>query len=118
MGEQAHKETFSVGRQAGASPSEHRYYVLILFDISSQKKYRLLMKLLKRYGIRIQKSVFEAQLKASQIKKLTASAKRLMSSQRYYDPDDKMRIYKIAGNCEVTVFVAHEGSTVEQNVFF
>ena len=74
--------------------------------------------MLKRYGTRIQKSVFEAQLKMSQIKALTASAERLMSSQRYYDPDDKMRIYKIAGNCDVTVFGACEKITVEQNVFF
>ncbi len=55
--------TLSLGRIAGASPAENRYYVLVMFDIADPKKYRLLMRILKRYATRIQKSVFEAQLK-------------------------------------------------------
>lgn len=118
MGEGSGKTVFSVGREAGASPSDHRYYVLIMFDISSAKKYRLLIRLLRRYGTRIQKSVFEAWLKMVQIKNLIFMLDKLMNSQRYYNPDDNIRLYKIAGNCDVTVFGSCIQPVTEQNIFF
>ncbi len=27
-----------------------------------------------------------------------------MANERYYDPKDKIRIYRVAGNCELTIF--------------
>lgn len=98
------KTIFSPGRRLGSSPSEHRYYVLILFDIVDAKKYRLLMRVINRYAKRIQKSVFEAQLKPKQIREMTESIEKLMAADRYYDPDDNVRIYRIASSCDVTVF--------------
>lgn len=95
--------TLSLGKTGGASPAESRYYVLVLFDIANTKKYRLLMRILKRYATRIQKSVFEAQLKPRQIKDMTDAIRGLMASERYYDSDDNVRIYRIAAHCEVTV---------------
>lgn len=118
MGEGSNRSVFSVGRDAGASPSEHRYYVLVMFDISSPKKYRLLIRLLGKYGTRIQKSVFEAQLKMTQIKNLIFLLDKLMNAQQYYNPNDNIRIYKISGNCDVTVFGSCNHLMTEQNIFF
>ncbi|NHM16474.1 CRISPR-associated endonuclease Cas2 [Eggerthellaceae bacterium zg-887] len=118
MGDRLKKTEFAPGRITGASPSENRYYVLILFDISNQKKYRALVKILKRYGLRIQKSVFEAQLKTPQIRDLVLSIEALMGSERFYDPGDNVRVYKIAGNCDVVAFGSCGTSILEENIFF
>ena len=107
----------TLGKYRGASPGDDRYYVIVFFDISNSKKYRMLLKVLKSYGSRIQKSVFEAQLKKSQIKELLASIEKLMASERYFDPADNIRLYKIAGNCEATVFGSCENNFLEDNIF-
>ncbi len=106
------------GKLNGASPAEDRFYVMILFDISDQKKYRILIKILNRYCLRVQKSVFEAQLKMTQIRQLTSLIERLMSSIRFFDPNDNVRIYRISGNCTATVFGECKSSMVEENIFF
>lgn len=107
----------TVGRTAGSSPAETKYYVLVFFDITNSKKYRLLMRILKRYATRIQKSVFEAHLKPRQIKEMTDAIQRLMSSERYFDPDDNIRIYRISARCDVTVFGACGAGEAEDDIF-
>lgn len=107
----------AVGKISGSSPSESAYYVLILFDISDSKKYRILTRLLKRYGTRVQRSVFEAQLRQAQLKELISAIDSIMLSERFYNPDDNVRVYRIASNCEVTVFGRYESSLVEEDVF-
>jgi CRISPR-associated protein Cas2 len=111
------KSELSLGKTSGASPAEDRFYVIVFFDISEAKKYRALTKILKSYGNRIQKSVFEAQLRRAQIKNLIAAIEKLMTSERYYCATDNVRIYKIAGNCEVTVFGVYESNILEENIF-
>lgn len=108
---------FLAGRVAGASPAESSYYVLVLFDIADAKKYRLLMRILKRYARRIQKSVFEAQLKPKQIREMTDAIEKLMRSERFFDPDDNVRVYRIASNCDVTVFGNCTMAGVESDIF-
>ena len=111
------KTQIAVGKTTGASPAESAYYVLVLFDISDAKKYRKLIGILKRYGTRVQKSVFEAQIKMSQIKELAGAIEHLMLSARFYNVDDNVRIYKVAGNCEVTIFGRYESNLTEENIF-
>ena len=104
-------------RVAGATPSESSYYVLVLFDIADAKKYRLLLRILKRYARRIQKSVFEAQLKPRQIREMTDAIEKLMRSEKFYDPDDNVRVYRIASNCDVTVFENCNTMGTESDIF-
>ena len=111
------KTEVSLGRIAGSSPSDNTYYVVILFDISEPKKYRLLIKILNRYATRIQQSVFEGQLKQSQIKNLLKSLEKLMSSTRFYNEDDNVRVYKISGNCTATILGDYQSSLQEENIF-
>lgn len=106
------------GKIKGASPSEDRYYVIVLFDISDAKKYRLLLKILLKYSSRVQKSVFEASLRNSQIKDMVGSIERLMASARYSNPQDKVRVYKIAGDCEMVVFGTCENANLSDDIFF
>lgn len=111
------KTEVSVGKRAASTPSESTYYVLVLFDISDSKKYRCLTRILKRYGTRIQKSVFEAQLRLSQIKELTGAIEKLMVATRFYNSDDNVRLYRMASNCELTVFGRYESTLTEENIF-
>ncbi|WP_303133520.1 CRISPR-associated endonuclease Cas2 [uncultured Olsenella sp.] len=106
------------GKVRGTSPSEDTYYVLVLFDISEAKKYRFLVRALKKYGLRVQKSVFEAQITQSKLKRLLVQIERLMSSERFFNPDDNVRVYKIAGECELSVFGECVDTTFEENIFF
>ena len=108
----------SHGKINGASPSEDRFYTLIFYDISDAKKYRCLVKILKSYGTRVQKSVFEAQLKQSQIKELSTSIERLMLSKAYYNADDSVQIFRISGNCESTVYGFYNENILEDSLFF
>lgn len=108
----------SHGKIHGASPAEDRFYVLIFYDISNAKKYRCLVKILNSYGVRVQKSVFEAQLKREQIKDLSAEVGKLMADGRFYSAGDSIRIYKIAGNCEATIFGLYCDTSMEDNLFF
>lgn len=108
---------FLPAKISGASPSASRYYVLILFDISNQKKYRKLLKTIQRYGLRMQKSVFEAYLRKSQIKELTSSIESLMASDAWFDSDDVVRIYTIAGNCTAIAFGKCDITFPEENIF-
>ena len=93
-----------LGKIRGSSPAEDRYYVVVLFDISNQKKYRRIIKILNGYGDRIQYSIFEAYLRSAQIKEMVQKTRDVMANERYYDPKDKIRIYRVAGNCDLTIF--------------
>lgn len=107
-----------MGKLHGASPSESRYYVLVLFDISDARKYRSFVKVVKRYATRVQKSVFEAYLKSFQVKEMIGLIERLMKSDAFFNPDDRVRIYKISGNCDVVDFGVHQSNLPEENIFF
>lgn len=107
------------GRIAGVSPSENKFYILVMFDISDRKKYTHVTKLLKRHARRIQNSVYEAHLKMSDFKKLVESMERLMSSKKYFNPDDRVRIYKMSGLCDATIFGEYADNKIdlEVNIF-
>lgn len=109
--------SLSLGRQPGGSPAESRYYVLVLFDIADAKKYRLMMRIIKRYATRIQKSVFEAQLKPRQLKEMTDALEGIMSSEVYFNPSDNVRIYRIASGCSATVLGSCTTAAYESDIF-
>lgn len=106
-------------RYTGASPAENKFYTLVMFDISDKRKYSVLTRLLKRYSRRIQNSVYEAYLKPSDIRQLTEKIERLMGSERYFNPLDKVRIYRMSGSCSAIMFgeCPDDGDDFRQNVF-
>lgn len=68
--------------------------IIIFYDISENKKRRELVKYLEKIGVRIQYSVFMADLKETDIKKLNAFADGLLK-----DSEDKFFVYKSAEVC-------------------
>ena len=64
-------------------------YLLITYDISSNKRRNKIDKLLSSYGDRVNYSVFELKVKKHDMKKLIPKLKELMGK------DDSIRIYRL-----------------------
>ena len=63
---------------------------LAVYDIADPKRLRRIAKLMKRYGVRVQKSVFECRLAHSDYQRLCREARQEL------DPDaDGIRIYPL-----------------------
>ena len=64
-------------------------YLLITYDISSDKKRRKVEKLLSKNGERVNKSVFECEIKKHKFTSLTEEL------EEYLGKEDSIRIYRI-----------------------
>lgn len=71
------------------------YYVLIIYDIVSDKNRNKFVKEMEKYGYRVQKSAFEAYINDSQYKELI---KRI---DRFNKDEDNIRVYKMYVDTEV-----------------
>ena len=73
--------------------------VLVIYDISDDKKRRELVKYLQSYGCRVQKSAFECIMTKKLYKSLVKDMKK------YVDPKtDSIRIYKLNRDNEILNF--------------
>ena len=72
--------------------------VLIIYDIVDNKRRLKLAKYLQGFGKRVQKSAFEAQLTSVQYRKL------LDGLPEYCTREDSIRVYKIVGTGQITVW--------------
>lgn len=75
--------------QAFATASE--IYCLIIYDIASNKRRVKLSHLLEAFGVRVQKSCFEAKMDKTVYRSL------ITQLEEFYQPDqdDKIRVYKV-----------------------
>ena len=74
---------------------ERRYIVLVIYDITDNRR-RARMKCLERYGIRVQKSAFEAFLTEKKYDRMVELTSGLI------DPaTDSLRIYLLANHTSV-----------------
>ncbi len=78
---------------------EKRIYILVIYDIVSNKGRNAFAKKMSGYGFRVQKSAFEAMISEKLYRKL------LEEIPRYIDKtEDSVRVYRIIGHGEVTLF--------------
>ena len=70
--------------------------VLIIYDITDNKRRRDMVKLLASYGIRVQKSAFECLLEPALVETLVKRAPRLI-----LEDEDSLRIYDLHGRVGV-----------------
>lgn len=89
-------------------PREGYVFVIVIYDISSNKKRLRLFKLLKSYGFRVQKSAFEAELKKS------SYAELLEKLSRFGNEHDSVRIYRIVGEGHITSYGGETADMVAQ----
>ena len=77
----------------------NKLYILIIYDITSNKRRSHFVKYLLGIGMRVQKSAFEAVVSMRLYRKL------LKDVHRYINEDeDSVRVYRLMGNSEVSLF--------------
>lgn len=77
---------------------DNRVYVLIIYDIIDNKRRLKLAKYLNGYGFRVQKSCFEAKISKNKYEKM------INGIGNYATTEDSIRVYKIIGSGQVSVF--------------
>ena len=78
------------------SKGERRYIVLVIYDIVDNKKRAKMVKCLERYGVRVQKSAFEAFLTKQKYESMTKRARRIIDKEI-----DSLRVYLLADHTSV-----------------
>ena len=79
--------------------SEKKIFLLVIYDIVNSRRRNKFAKLLSGYGMRIQKSSFEALVDKKLLEKLEKEIPKLIDSG-----EDSVRIYRMTGYGEVLLF--------------
>ena len=79
--------------------STKKIFVLVIYDILSNKRRNHFAKLLRGYGMRIQKSSFEALMDRKLLEKLEREIPKAINPE-----EDSVRIYRMTGYGEVILF--------------
>lgn len=78
---------------------EKKIYILVIYDIVNNKRRTAFAKKMSGYGFRVQKSAFEAMISEKLYRKI------LEEIPSYIDKaEDSVRIYRMIGHGEVTLF--------------
>lgn len=83
-------------------------FYLIAYDISDPKRLIRVAKIMKDYGTRVQKSVFECNLQKEQFQRLVARVVSVIN-----DVEDSVRIYRICEVCKHNINILGEGEVTE-----
>lgn len=76
-----------------------KIYLLVIYDIIDNKTRLKFAKHMEGYGTRVQKSCFEAYLSEKLYDKLLTEIPKLINSE-----EDSIRVYRMVGSGEVTLF--------------
>lgn len=88
---------------------EKKVYILIIYDIVSNKRRTAFAKKLNGYGFRVQKSAFEALVAENLYRKLLDEIPRMIDVN-----EDSVRIYKFKGYGEVNLFGINDSIEEEE----
>lgn len=80
-----------------------KFTVIILYDISNDKKRSRLIKILNSFGFRIQKSVFECLLSRNKYKKLIIKLDKFIKQEKN-EEDDSIIVYRLNKNVITKVY--------------
>lgn len=75
------------------------YNVLVIYDITENKRRRKVNKVLESFGCRIQKSAFECKIDNYEFERLAKKLERIVNKD-----EDVMRIYRFTDNIKVITF--------------
>lgn len=85
-----------------------KIYILVIYDIVQNKRRTKFAKVMEEYGIRVQKSCFEAFVSESLYQKILSRIPGLIDSV-----EDSIRVYRMIGSGEVTLFGVNVKPKVE-----
>lgn len=89
-----------------AGNKERQFFILVIYDIISDKRRRRMVKVLESFGDRVQKSAFECIINRRRYDRLLRLAPRCIDAK-----EDSLRIYLLNGRMSVMSW----GSNVEYN---
>jgi CRISPR-associated protein Cas2 len=88
-------------------------FTVIAFDIVDDRTRYRVVRLLRRYAVRVQKSVFEApKLPPNAFQRLRDDLERLVDLE-----DDKVRYYFLCGTCRSRVEISGKGGVTPYEEF-
>jgi len=87
-------------------------FVMISYDIVEDKKRLKLMKFLKDYGDRVQKSVFECNLSPETYDQVKSGVEKIINKRK-----DRVRYYRICKGCVDKVEISGWGEVTEEEDF-
>ena len=87
-------------------------FVMISYDVVDDKKRLKLMKFLRDYGDRVQKSVFECNLSAKTYDKVKAGVEGIINKRK-----DRVRYYRICKGCVDKIEISGWGEVIEDEEF-
>ena len=80
---------------------DKKIYMLVIYDIVSNKRRVKFAKKMNGYGFRVQKSAFEAMLSKTKYDKLVREIPKYINTK---SGEDSVRIYRITGKGKVKVW--------------
>lgn len=83
----------------GYSQKKLNYLVLVIYDISENKRRNKLFKILEGYGKSVQKSAFECFINDNQLNEVIEKSLVHINKEK-----DSLRIYKLSGASEKLIF--------------
>ncbi|OGP89568.1 MAG: CRISPR-associated endonuclease Cas2 [Deltaproteobacteria bacterium RBG_16_47_11] len=86
--------------------------VMISYDVVDDSKRLRLMKFLKDYGTRVQKSVFECNFSPDLCERVKDGVENIINKRR-----DRVRYYRMCVNCEDKVEIYGWGEVTEDEEF-
>jgi len=87
-------------------------FVMISYDVVEDKKRLKLMKFLKDYGNRIQKSVFECNLSPKTYDQVKSRLEEIINKRK-----DRVRYYRMCKGCVDKVEISGWGEVTEEEEF-
>lgn len=86
---------------------------LVAYDISDPKRLYRVAKLMKRYGTRVQRSIFECRLDQTRLKLLLAEIKVTIKPRR-----DRVQIYRLCDFCQQRFAESQQGAlTIDEELY-
>lgn len=87
-------------------------FVMISYDVVDDKKRLKLMKFLKDYGNRVQKSVFECNLTQNTYERVKRGVEKIINKRK-----DRVRYYRICKGCIEKIEISGWGEVSENEEF-
>jgi len=85
----------------------------ISYDLENDRNRTKLASMLKDFGVRVQKSVFEADLDDAEL----AELRKKLSAVKL-DKSDSIRLYKICGECAKKIKIFGKGKVTKDKDFY
>lgn len=85
---------------------------LICYDIAQPKRLRKVAKILEDYGLRVQKSFFQCEMKEERMNKMLESVKNIIERRR-----DSFFVYPICNECSQKTLQDGSGDMIKINSF-